>query len=69
MSELDDTCILHRAGPARALEVKAEAAELLRRFDPEELKEMDMRYSREGISPGGSADMLALTILIDSLTR
>ena len=69
MSELDDTCILHRAGPARALEVKTEAAELLRRFDPEELKEMDMRSSREGISPGGSADMLALTILIDSLTR
>ncbi|MBQ5983724.1 MAG: [Bacteroidales bacterium] len=69
MSELDDTCILHRTGPARALEVKAEAEELLRRFDPEELKGMDARYSLEGVSPGGSADMLALTILIDSLTR
>ncbi len=69
MSELDDTCILHRAGPERARNVKEEAAELLLHFDPDRLKEMDVRYSREGISPGGAADMLALTIFIDSMTR
>ena len=33
------------------------------------LQELCTRYAAEGISPGGSADMLALTILIDSLTN
>ena len=31
------------------------------------LKEMCTRYAAEGISPGGAADMLALTIFIDSI--
>ena len=31
------------------------------------LKDMCIRYAREGISPGGAADMLALTIFIDSI--
>ena len=31
------------------------------------LKSMCERYAAEGISPGGAADMLALTILIDSI--
>ena len=67
MSQLDDTCVIHRVGYERACEVKIEAKRLLENFTPEGLKEMKERYDREGISPGGSADMLALTILIDSL--
>ena len=35
----------------------------------EMLQELCARYAAEGISPGGAADMLALTILIDSLTN
>ena len=31
------------------------------------LKDMCIRYAQEGISPGGAADMLALTIFIDSI--
>ena len=35
----------------------------------EMLQDLCTRYAAEGISPGGAADMLALTILIDSLTN
>ena len=65
MSTLDDTCVIHRAGYDRAQEVKREAAALLE--IPGHLKEMCSRYAAEGISPGGAADMLALTIFIDSI--
>ena len=67
MSTLDDTCVIHRAGYARAQEIKAEAKTLADHFDKEKLKEMCDRYAAEGISPGGAADMLALTIFIDSI--
>ena len=63
MATLDDTCVIHRAGYARAQEIKAEAKTLADHFDKEKLKEMCDRYAAEGISPGGAADMLALTIL------
>lgn len=68
MSSLDDTCVIHRAGIGRAQAVKAEAAALLAGFGPEKLKEMNHRYVSERVSPGGSADMLALTVLADALT-
>ena len=67
MATLDDTCVIHRAGYARAQEIKAEAKTLADHFDIEKLKEMCDRYAAEGISPGGAADMLALTIFIDSI--
>ncbi|MBQ9192549.1 MAG: [Bacteroidales bacterium] len=67
ISELDDTCIIHRVGYERAQEVKAEAKALLKRFDVQGLKDLCDRYAREGASPGGAADMLALTVFIDSL--
>ncbi len=69
MSTLDDTCVIHRVGYERAQEVKNEAESLLDNFSEEGLREMKQRYDAEGISPGGAADMLALTILIDSLTN
>ena len=69
MSTLDDTCVIHRVGYERAQEVKKEAKALLEDFSEEGLREMKKRYDAEGISPGGAADMLALTILIDSLTN
>ena len=67
MATLDDTCVIHRAGHARAQEIKAEAKTLADHFDKEKLKEMCDRYAVEGISPGGAADMLALTIFMDSI--
>ena len=80
MSELDDTCVIHRVGYDRAQEVKREARALLEEIPGQagnegekeaewlrHLKNMNDRYNAEGISPGGAADMLALTILTDSL--
>ncbi len=84
MSTLDDTCVIHRVGYERAQEVKREAADVLMAEEkwffakPCEkyfssagnmLQDLCARYAAEGISPGGAADMLALTILIDSLTN
>ena len=67
MSSLDDTCVIRRAGIGRAQAVKAEAAGLLADFSPEKLQEMYGRYVSERVSPGGSADMLALTMLADAM--
>ena len=86
MATLDDTCIIHRAGYARAQEIKAEAQALLKEIPGQagndggstssptvmadligHLRLMCERYATEGISPGGAADMLALTIFIESI--
>ena len=69
MSSLDDTCIIGRAGLERAREVKKEASALLENFCPEWLKELCRQYKAENISPGGAADMLALTFFIDSTQK
>ncbi len=68
MSTLDDTCVIHRVGYERAQKVKQEAADVLM-AEENMLQDLCVRYAAEGISPGGAADMLALTILIDSLTN
>ena len=76
MCTLDDTCVIKRVGYDRAQEVKREAAALLASAQPsasasptlaDALKDMCIRYAQEGISPGGAADMLALTIFFDSI--
>ena len=67
MSSLDDTCVIHRAGYERALEVKKEASALLENFSREGLELLCRKYREERISPGGAADMLALTLFIDSI--
>ena len=67
MSTLDDTCVLHRAGYDRAQEVKGEAKALLEDFSEEGLQDMCVRYAAEGVSPGGAADMLALTLFMESI--
>ena len=67
MATLDDTCVIHRVGFERAMAVKDEAKALAGHFDLDGLRRMCERFAAEGISPGGAADMLALTILIDSI--
>ena len=67
MSTLDDTCVIHRAGIDSARLVKEEAAALLEDFSAAGMAEMNARFVEEGISPGGAADMLTLTIFIDSI--
>ena len=67
LSSLDDTCVVHRVGIGRARSIQAEAAALLADFSPEKLQEMNVRFVSERVSPGGSADMLALTMLTGAL--
>jgi cytidyltransferase-like protein len=62
MSTLDDTCVVKRVGAERAQQVKQEASEF-----SSAVNELCERYAAEGISPGGAADMLALTIFIHSI--
>lgn len=75
MSSLDDTCVVKRVGRERAEEVKREAKEIASQVGnddnalPELLGHLRDSYAEEGISPGGAADMLALTIFIDSISR
>lgn len=70
MSTLDDTNVYHRRG--------AEASEMLKQRAKEALQASGSRFERRlddlgrlctsmNISPGGAADMLALTLLCDSL--
>jgi len=73
MSTLDDTCVIKRAGAERAQQVKQEAKEMADRIGHDESVIPGMtgylcdRYAAERISPGGAADMLALTIFIHSI--
>ena len=64
MSQLDDTNVIHRVGFDQAQQVKREALELLDNFDLSRLEQMNRDYIALNISPGGSADMVALTLFI-----
>ncbi|MBQ7691100.1 MAG: [Muribaculaceae bacterium] len=69
IAQLDDTNVIHRVGYDRAQQVKAEAQALLDHFTPAALEDLNRRYIAENISPGGAADMLALTIFADALVE
>lgn len=67
MTTLDDTNILHRRGAEGLAHAEAEAARLLEDFSESGLSSLNKDFIRENISPGGSADMLSLTIFISSI--
>ncbi len=72
MSSLEDTTILHRHDIDILNSVKSEAMELHSNFqntslDISLLKEIEKRYSEKRISPGGAADLLAVTIFLQSI--
>ena len=67
MSTLDDTNILHRTGPQTLERVKRLSAELCNNFSVSDLEKLNRDFIRENISPGGSADMLSLTIFINNI--
>ena len=66
MSELDDTNVIHRAGYEMAQQVKQNSRHLLENFSIDGLKQMNQRFIESNISPGGAADMLSLTIFLNS---
>lgn len=67
MATLDDTCIIRRAGLERAQKVKEEARTLLNDYSAAGMQALNEEFCREGISPGGAADMLALTLFADGI--
>jgi triphosphoribosyl-dephospho-CoA synthase len=74
MSSLDDTCLLHRGGPLALLTAKSGAGEVLGKGGAafpagwRALLELDKSLLALRVSPGGSADLLAGTLFLDSLT-
>lgn len=73
MAQLDDTCVLHRAGPAglacmqegsRAVLEAGGSASLAGR---RRLKDLECHLLRLNASPGGAADLLAVTLFLDRL--
>ena len=67
MSQLDDTNVIHRVGYEQAQQVKREAQALLSDYSLAGMEAMNRDYIARNISPGGSADMVALTIFIHSI--
>ena len=67
MTILDDTNVLHRRGAEGLAHTKSEAARLLGDFSLDGLSSLNKDFIRENISPGGSADMLSLTMFIKSI--
>ncbi len=68
MATLDDTNIYHRTDADTAQWVKRQAEEALMDFSMEKLEAMNREFILRNISPGGCADMLALTLFIDSIS-
>ena len=67
ISEVDDTNMIHRGGPELAKESKEQAKHLLSIVTKENFKDtlytLDSRYIRENLSPGGCADLLAVSLM------
>lgn len=75
MAELDDTCLLHRggwkaldsaqSGARKVIECGGTATEEGRRA----LDHLDKSLLEQNVSPGGSADLLAATLFLDSIEK
>jgi triphosphoribosyl-dephospho-CoA synthase len=75
MAQLDDTCVLYRGGATALRIAKNGAAAVIRdggagsSLGQQRLRVMDLRLFELGVSPGGSADLLAATIFLDAIER
>jgi triphosphoribosyl-dephospho-CoA synthase len=75
MSHLDDTCVLYRGGAEALTIVQEGAARVIKVGGPGSpngnaaLIALGQEFVRLGISPGGSADLLAATLFLDALER
>ncbi|GAB2863424.1 triphosphoribosyl-dephospho-CoA synthase [Actinoallomurus bryophytorum] len=73
MSLLDDTCVLHRGGVEGLRVVRLGAARVLAEGGPGTdsghacLLELDERLRARRLSPGGSGDLLAAALFLDSV--
>ena len=69
MCDLDDTNIVYRTDYDTMLNVKTEARRLLEDFSEAGIEDMNRDFVSRNISPGGSADMLALVVFLFGITR
>jgi triphosphoribosyl-dephospho-CoA synthase len=73
MAELDDTCLLHRAGMTGLMTAKGGARLVLSaggmstREGRAAFHHLEQALLEQNASPGGSADLLAATLFLDSL--
>lgn len=73
MSSLDDTCLLHRGGAEGLAFVQTGAQNLLahakpgRPLDSDALHDFDQQLTRQDLSAGGSADLLACALFLTSI--
>lgn len=75
MAGIADTCVLYRGGWAALSTVRQGAAAILGAGGCESplglrlLQDLDVRVRVLGVSPGGSADLLAATLFLDAVER
>ncbi len=71
LSVSDDTNLIHRSNRQTQLDVKAKIADLLKK-DPfpskDTIRALDTEFIEQNLSPGGTADLLAMTYFLDALT-
>ncbi len=67
LTKVDDTNMIHRGGRAMALECKKEAADILSEIAAGSFKEkltaLDASFIHRNLSPGGCADLLAVSLM------
>lgn len=69
MCDLDDTNIVYRTDYATMQQVKTQARHLLEDFSEAGIDDLNRDFISRNISPGGSADMLALVVFLFGITR
>ena len=72
IANVEDTNLLHRGGPEGAAWAKKQASDLIsdgRVPSLQEIAELDRQFIQRNLSPGGCADLLAVTLFLDSLTQ
>ena len=71
LTAADDTNLIHRSDRQTQLEIQGQIAALLQN-DPypsrEVLQRLDREFIEKNLSPGGSADLLALTYFLHFVT-
>jgi len=66
---VEDTNLHHRGGASGAAWAKAEAKKLLPHPTMAQIEELDDALIARNLSPGGCADLLAVTLFLDKLER
>ncbi len=67
MCHVEDTNVLHRAGPEGLCWLRGRAEETLKQFSRSALQTLDRECILRNISPGGCADLLAIALFLTQL--